>query len=102
MHDVAYVSLACLSSASSAVKVIESQLILQEYTMMDGEQVYGWPKNGYPAPQGPFYCGVGDESTYGRPLAEDHLDACVESNLTISGINAEVCATFQRHQHRFC
>lgn len=62
----------------------------QEYTMMDGDQVYGWPKNGYPAPQGPFYCGVGDESTYGRPLAEDHLDACVESGLTISGINAEV------------
>lgn len=59
--------------------------------MMDGDQVYGWPKNGYPSPQGPFYCGVGDESTYGRPLAEEHLDACVESDLTISGINAEVC-----------
>lgn len=61
--------------------------------MMEGDQVYGWPKNGYPAPQGPFYCGVGDEAAYGRPLAEEHLDACVECGLTISGINAEVCST---------
>lgn len=61
--------------------------------MMNGDQVYGWPENGYPAPQGPFYCGVGDESTYGRPLAEKHLDACVEADLKISGINAEVCAS---------
>lgn len=38
----------------------------------------GWPAGGYPAPQGPFYCGVGYESVYGRPLAEAHLDACVK------------------------
>lgn len=30
----------------------------QEYTMMDGQSVHGWPEKGYPAPQGPFYCGV--------------------------------------------
>lgn len=33
---------------------------------------------GYPAPQGPFYCGVGAESVYGRPLAEDHMEKCIE------------------------
>lgn len=26
--------------------------------MMDGQSVFGWPDKGYPAPQGPFYCGV--------------------------------------------
>ncbi len=41
-------------------------------------QVYGWPHGGYPAPQGPFYCGVGSESVYGRPLAEAHMDACIK------------------------
>lgn len=40
--------------------------------------------------QGPFYCGVGAESVYGRPLAEEHLAACVTAGLGISGINAEV------------
>jgi len=63
----------------------------QEYTMMgpDG-RVYGWPEGGYPAPQGPFYCGVGSESVYGRPLAEAHMDACTKAGICISGINAEV------------
>lgn len=52
--------------------------------------VLGWPEGGYPAPQGPFYCGVGTNSVFGRPLAEAHMEACLEAGLTISGINAEV------------
>lgn len=52
---------------------------VQEYTMLSKSgQVYGWPHGGYPAPQGPFYCGVGAESVYGRPLAEAHMDACIK------------------------
>jgi hypothetical protein len=54
--------------------------------------VLGWPEGGYPAPQGPFYCGVGTNSVFGRPLAEAHMEACLEAGLTISGINAEVRA----------
>merc|ERR1719213_1333154 len=53
-------------------------------------RVYGCPEKGYPAPQGDYYCGVGSESTYGRELAEAHLDACIKAGFGISGINAEV------------
>ena len=33
--------------------------IEQEYTLFEGRNPLGWPEGGYPAPQGPFYCGVG-------------------------------------------
>eukprot|EP00199_Chlamydomonas_sp_CCMP681_P001699 CAMPEP_0119102826 /NCGR_PEP_ID=MMETSP1180-20130426/1435_1 /TAXON_ID=3052 ORGANISM="Chlamydomonas cf sp, Strain CCMP681" /NCGR_SAMPLE_ID=MMETSP1180 /ASSEMBLY_ACC=CAM_ASM_000741 /LENGTH=378 /DNA_ID=CAMNT_0007087183 /DNA_START=29 /DNA_END=1165 /DNA_ORIENTATION=- len=64
----------------------------QEYTMLDGktQRVFGWPSSGFPTPQGPFYCGVGSESVYGRPLAEAHMEACMQAGLNISGINSEV------------
>ena len=46
-------------------------------------QVFGWPNGGFPAPQGPFYCGVGSEAVYGRPLAEAHMDACIKASISI-------------------
>lgn len=62
----------------------------QEYTFFKGRDPLGWPKGGYPAPQGPFYCGIGATNVFGRDIAETHLEACALSGLTIFGINAEV------------
>jgi len=64
--------------------------IEQEYTMFSRGRPLGWPEGGYPAPQGPFYCGVGADEVFGREIAEEHLEACCDAGLKIYGINAEV------------
>jgi glutamine synthetase len=64
--------------------------IEQEYTLFKGTRPLGFPETGYPGPQGPYYCGVGADDIYGRPVVEAHLDACLKAGLSISGINAEV------------
>ncbi|KAK3071510.1 glutamate--ammonia ligase [Teratosphaeriaceae sp. CCFEE 6253] len=63
----------------------------QEYTLLDPlGWPYGWPKNGFPAPQGPYYCGVGTGKVFCRDIVEAHYKACLYSGLEISGTNAEV------------
>jgi len=62
----------------------------QEYTFFQGRSPLGWPEGGYPAPQGPFYCGVGADEVFGRDIVEDHMEACLLAGLSFSGINAEV------------
>jgi len=64
--------------------------IEQEYTLFQGRSPLGWPEGGYPAPQGPFYCGVGADEVFGRDIVEEHLELCIDAGLEISGINAEV------------
>ncbi|MFI5053325.1 MAG: glutamine synthetase [Acidimicrobiia bacterium] len=64
--------------------------IEQEYTFFKDGRPYGFPPNGYPAPQEFYYCGVGADEVFGRDVVEAHLDACLQAGLGISGINAEV------------
>jgi glutamine synthetase len=64
--------------------------IEQEYTFFQGSRPLGFPENGFPAPQGGYYCGVGADEIFGRPVVEKHLDNCLAAGLGICGINAEV------------
>ena len=62
----------------------------QEYTLFRNRTPLGWPDKGYPAPQGPFYCGVGADEVFGRELVDKHLQYCVNAGIMIFGVNAEV------------
>ncbi|MEL6847582.1 MAG: glutamine synthetase beta-grasp domain-containing protein [Bacteroidota bacterium] len=66
----------------------------QEYFLWDTElnKPLGFPENGYPEPQGPYYCSVGAKNAYGREIVEEHLDICLDAGLNVEGINAEVAA----------
>lgn len=62
----------------------------QEFTFFKGQTPLGWPSDGYPAPQGPYYCSVGANFIFGRKIVEKHIDACFDAGIKIAGINAEV------------
>jgi glutamine synthetase len=64
----------------------------QEYFLYQNGRPLGFPKDGYPAPQGPYYCGVGYKNVgdIARQIVEEHLDLCLEAGINHEGINAEV------------
>jgi glutamine synthetase len=76
--------------------------IEQEYVLFDRltNLPYGW--KGYNEPgkggQGPYYCGVGGDRAFGRKVAQDHLQKCVDAGIQIFGMNAEVMASQWEYQ----
>jgi glutamine synthetase len=64
----------------------------QEYFLIDPNtnKPLGFPQNGFPNPQGQYYCSAGTQNAFGRQVAEEHLEACIFAGIKISGVNAEV------------
>jgi glutamine synthetase len=68
--------------------------IEQEYAVLEEKNNFstrplGWPQNGFPGPQGAFYCSVGANIAYGRAILDAHYKACLYSGIKISGVNME-------------
>ena len=64
----------------------------QEYFLYQNGRPLGWPEDGYPAPQGPYYTAVGyaQVGDIAREIVDTHLDLCLDAGLNHEGINAEV------------
>jgi len=64
----------------------------QEYFMMKDGRPLGFPDDGYPGPQGPYYTGVGFKNVgcTARAITEEHIDITLAAGINIEGINAEV------------
>ncbi|MFO0870323.1 MAG: glutamine synthetase beta-grasp domain-containing protein [Pirellulales bacterium] len=64
----------------------------QEYFFYKDGRPLGFPASGYPAPQGPYYTGIGYKNVgcTARQLAEEHIDITLDAGIELEGINAEV------------
>ncbi|RIJ71043.1 glutamine synthetase, partial [Nakamurella silvestris] len=55
----------------------------QEYFFYKDGRPLGFPEQGFPAPQGPYYTGVGYKNvgSIARKIVEEHLDLCLDAGI---------------------
>lgn len=64
----------------------------QDYFLVDPktQKPFGYPLKHEAKPEGLYYCSVGAENVFGRDIALQHLQICLQADLDIRGINSEV------------
>jgi len=64
----------------------------QEYFFYKDGRPLGFPEGGFPAPQGPYYTGVGFKNVgnVAREIVDKHIDITLDAGINLEGINAEV------------
>jgi glutamine synthetase len=64
----------------------------QEYFFYENGRPLGFPGDGYPGPQGPYYTGIGYKNVgdIARQIVEEHIDITLDAGIELEGINAEV------------
>ena len=94
---------ACKEAMDKAKDQVPMFGMEQEYTLLDMDgHPFGWPKQGFPGPQGPYYCGVGANKVFARDIVESHYRACMYAGVEIAGTNAEVMPAQWEFQIGIC
>ena len=62
----------------------------QEYSIIHNNRPLGFPDNGFPSPQGIYYCGVGGDIAVGQECANDIFQNAIKSDLNVTELSGGV------------